>query len=263
MIESPRPKIGVLDIETAPIIGNVWGLYDQNVGINQIEKEWAILSFAFVDLEGTKKDVIYMDNSDNEDPRDDYVLCDALWQLLDEYDFIIAQNGKRFDKKKIYARLIELGFPPPSPCEVIDTMLMARQVAAFTSNKLEWLSVHLTDIPKSTHKKFPGFELWAECLKGNPKAWKEMKRYNIPDILACRALYLRLRPWVTTHPNLNVYNDENDTACPRCCSTDLSERGYSYTSVGKYRRYVCNGCGGWTRSRFTLNTTTKRKTLLK
>ena len=36
---SNRPRIGVIDIETAPIVGNVWGLYDQNVGINQIEKK--------------------------------------------------------------------------------------------------------------------------------------------------------------------------------------------------------------------------------
>lgn len=260
---SNRPRIGVIDIETAPIVGAVWSLYDQNVGLNQIEKEWAILSFAFVDLEGGKRDVVYMDNAGNDDPRDDFVLCYALWLILDEYDFLIAQNGKRFDLKKIRARLIELGFPPHSPVQVLDTMLMARQVAAFTSNKLEWLSVHLTDIPKSKHKKFPGFELWAECLKGNPEAWKEMRRYNIPDILACRALYLKLRPWVTDHPNLNVYNDETDISCPRCQSTDLTERGFQYTSVGKYQRYQCGACLGWTRSRFTLNTPTKRKSLLK
>lgn len=259
-----RPRIGILDIETAPIVGNVWGLFDQNVALNQVDCEWSILSFAFKPLGAPRKEVVYMDTSDKEDPRDDLDLCQALWNILDAYDFVIAQNGKRFDLRKVRARLIMHGFRPHSPVQVIDTMLQARQVAAFTSNKLEWLAEHLTDTKKGKHRKFPGFELWAECLKGNPEAWAEMKRYNIPDILACEKVYIKLRPWVNDHPNLSVYHDDSDKmVCPRCTSEKLEQRGYAYTNVGKYRRYRCTDCGGWTRSRYTLNTSAKRKSLLK
>ncbi len=31
-------KILVLDIETAPIVAHVWGLFDQNIGLNQIKR---------------------------------------------------------------------------------------------------------------------------------------------------------------------------------------------------------------------------------
>lgn len=256
------PKIAVGDIETAPVQAHVWGLFDQTVGINQIETEWTILSFAVKPLGGKRKDLIYLDTSQRDDPRDDSEILAKLWEVLHEYDFLVAQNGKRFDLRKIKARLIMAGYPPPSPIKVLDTMLMARQVAAFTSNKLEWLAQYLSNIPKSKHKEFPGFELWAECLKGNPRAWAAMKRYNIPDIQSCEQVYLRLRPWVIGHPNVAVYTEDNKTACPVCGSHKMERDGHAYTNTGQYLRYRCENCGAWSRSRYTLNSLAKRKTLL-
>lgn len=255
-------KIGLIDIETAPIEGYAWGLFDQNIGLNQIKREWTILSFCFKPLGAPDKDVVYKDNSRQADPRDDILLLQGLWKIIDEYDFLIAQNGKRFDLRKIKARLIMENFPVPSPVKVIDTMLMARQVAAFTSNKLEWLADKLSTVPKSKHKEFPGFELWAECLKGNPKAWRAMRSYNIPDVLSMEQVYLRLRPWVEGHPNVAVYNDSTELSCNRCGSTDMQRRGFAYTQVGQYQRFQCGGCGGWSKSRYTLNSIAKRKSLV-
>ena len=256
------PKIGTIDIETAPIEGRTWGLFDQTIGLNQIVQEWAILSFCFIPLHGTAKDVVYVDTSNKEDPREDYELCAKLWEILHEYDMLIAQNGKRFDMKKIRARLILHGFPPPSPTRVIDTMLMARQVAAFTSNKLEWLSEWLTNTKKSTHDQFPGFMLWAECLAGNPRAWAAMKKYNIRDVISTAKVYLRLRPWISGHPNVVAYSEDTTPACPVCASKKLVENGFTYTNVSKYQRYQCGGCGAWSRSRYTLNSLAKRRSLL-
>jgi hypothetical protein len=254
-------KIGTIDIETSPIKGNVWRLFDQNVGLNQIDQEWTILSFSFVKLGGKKKDVIYMDTKG--DPFNDYAVCEKLWQILDEYDIIIGQNNKKFDLKKIQARLIMHGFLPFSPVRVIDTLLMARQCAAFTSNKLEWLSDYLTEVKKSSHKAFPGFELWTECMRDNPKAWAEMEKYNTRDIISTQAVYLRLRPWVNDHPNLNVYHDDEKIRCPRCQSTDISLDGHVFTNIGKYPRYLCGFCGGFSNARRTINSISKRKSLLK
>lgn len=257
-----RAKIGIIDIETAPIVGNTWGLFDQTIGLNQIERDWAVLSFSFKPLGASRKDIEYKDNRDKADPRDDYDLCFRLGQILDEYDFLIAQNGKRFDLRKIRARLIKHGFPPHSPVKVIDTLLMAKQVAAFTSNKLEYLAAELTDEPKEQHKEFPGYELWKECLAGNLKAWQCMQRYNVRDITACEKVYLRLRPWVNDHPNVNVYHDDNDVVrCKVCGSDNVERRGYQYTNVGQYHRYRCGDCGGWSRSRYTLNPIKARRNL--
>ena len=178
-------KILTLDIETAPISAYVWALWDQNVGLDMIADEWTILSFSAKWLD--KKEPIFKGTGGRGkiQVRDDKELCQALWKLLDEADIVITQNGKSFDIKKINARLISHGIGPYSPIKIVDTMLVAKHHFAFTSNKLEWMSKNINKgAQKDKHKEFPGFELWAECLKNNPRAWAEMKKYNIQDVIA-------------------------------------------------------------------------------
>ncbi len=39
-------KILIIDIETAPIRGWVWGIWNQNVSIDQIQSDWFVLTWA-------------------------------------------------------------------------------------------------------------------------------------------------------------------------------------------------------------------------
>lgn len=259
--KKPGARVLLIDIETAPILAYVWSLWKQNVGLNQIKEEWYILSFCAKWL--GEPEIIYQDI--RHEPFSDASLMQPLWDLLNEADIIIGQNGKAFDMPKIQARLVMAGFPPPRPYKVIDTLLMAKQQFRFTSNKLEWMtgdSSNLTAIQKSKHAKFPGFALWAECLKGNPEAWDEMKEYNIPDVTSMEELYLKLRPWYVGHPNMAVYVDSDKIACPKCASHDVVQDGFTFTQVGKYELYHCKGCGGYSRGRYTRNSTAVRKALL-
>lgn len=256
-----KPKILLIDIETAPILGYVWSLWKQNVGLNQIKEEWYILSYCAKWL--GESEIVYRDV--RNDPHSDASLLPELWELLNEADIIIGQNGKAFDIPKIQARMVMAGMLPPRPFKVIDTLLMAKQQFRFTSNRLEWMtgdSANLTEISKSKHAKFPGFALWAECLKGNVEAWDEMREYNVPDVTSMEELYLRLRPWYVGHPNLAAYVESEEMLCPRCLSTDIKQDGFTFTQTGKYEMYTCGGCGGWSRGRYTRNTTGKRKALL-
>jgi hypothetical protein len=253
-------KIITLDIETSPIQAYTWGIWDQNIGLDQIIKDWSILSFSAKTLGDPK--VRYADVSGQRDYYDDRKILKAIWAELDEADIVIAQNGKRFDIRKINARFLERGLPPPSPYKVIDTLIEAKKIAAFTSNKLEWMSQILTDHPKDKHKEFPGFELWSECLKGNQKAWATMRKYNPRDVVATEDVYMRLRPYMIGHPNVAAYNDDTDVQCPKCGGKHLQSRGLALTQSGEYRRYQCRSCGGWARSRYTQNSIDKRRALL-
>jgi hypothetical protein len=38
-----KPKVLIYDIETAPILGYVWRLWDQNIGLNMIEQDWHVI----------------------------------------------------------------------------------------------------------------------------------------------------------------------------------------------------------------------------
>lgn len=205
-----RPAAGktlVIDIETSPIEGLVWGTWKQNLSIEQIKTDWSILSYAAKWVNEPKIFYEATGGRGVDKVRDDSVLLPGLLKLLNEADRIVAQNGFKFDIKKINWRLAERGFPPPDKnLRVYDTLLASRRLFAATSHKLGWLSEHLTDTPKSKHRKFPGWELWLECLKDNPAAWAEMKKYNIQDIKATEKLWRRQQAWVRNRPMLGTYD---------------------------------------------------------
>lgn len=243
-------RIAVLDIETAPLTSWAWGTWDQNLSLEMIQRDWFVIAFAWKWLHDSR--VTYFDQSKAEDVEDDSGLLQKVWDLLDSADIVIAHNGQKFDFKKLNARFITLGWNPPSPYRVIDTLVEVKRVAAFTSNKLAFLTDALCTAKKSSHVKFPGFLLWKECLLGNPKAWAEMKKYNKQDVLSLEELYLRLRPWMVTHPNVMAYELSGDdalTGCTRCGGYALVRQGYRVTQTGRYRRWRCTGCGGWSQER--------------
>jgi hypothetical protein len=251
-------KILTIDLETAPLEVYTWGTWDQNIGIEQIKHDRSILSVAAKWLDASN--VMYADTSGRgpKKVRDDKKLCGGIWRLLNEADTVVAQNGVQFDIKIINARLITHGFGPYSPIRVVDTLAVAKSRFGFISNKLAWTS-KLVKTQKDKHKRFPGFELWVECLNDNPAAWAEMKKYNVQDVRATEELYLKLRPWITSHPNFNAYVDSDDPVCPKCESDAMQMRGYAYTQAGKYRRFQCTDCGGWSRGKENLIPLSKRK----
>lgn len=271
MTAHTSPIITVLDIELLPIEAQVWQLFDQNIGLSQISQDWTLMSFAAkrldpaapsVSLRTRKAQTTYMDVSGQANVRDDRELVEALWHVLHESDIIVGHNVRRFDFKKMRARMMLLGLQPHSPCRMIDTLELAKGAASFTSNKLAYLSPALCAVHKTSHKHFPGHELWSECMKGNPKAWAECRSYNILDVLSDEELYLKLRPWATQHLNVAVYQDPDHPACPVCGGHGLTQDGFAFTNVSRYPRYHCGGCGAWSRSRYTVNSKAARKNLL-
>lgn len=256
-----KPKVLIFDIETAPLRSFTWGLWQQNVGLNQIESEWFILSYAAKWLGEPEANIFYKDLRGIVHKEDDTELLSDLWDLLDEADVVITQNGKKFDSKKINARLVMNGFKPPRPYKHIDTLQIAKAVFGFTSNKLEWMTDKLcVKYKKQKHNKFSGFELWKEMLADNFEAWKECETYNKYDVLSLEELYGKLAPWDKTHPNFNLFTDDNKHIC-RCGSEDVVEDGFAYTSKSKFQQYRCNSCGATTRATKNLFDKDKRDSL--
>ena len=112
-----------------------------------------------------------------------------------------------------------------------------------------------------TKRKFGGFDLWKECLNGNPKAWAEMKKYNAQDIVTLEALYNRLAPW-QSEVQFNVYSDTPGNVC-NCGSDKWKASGFHYSNQAKYRRYKCVECGSERRDNENLISKEIRKTLRK
>lgn len=235
-------KTLIFDVETAPIIAQVWGLKDQNIGLNQIVSDWSIMAFAAKWLDDPASSVLYVDTY----KKDEIYLLKQIWKLLDEADVVITQNGERFDGPKLNARFIHHGMPPPSPYRHLDTYKIAKRVFGFTSNKLEYLTDKLcVKYKKLSHKKFPGMSLWTECLKGNKKAWDEMRTYNVHDVLATEELYMKLRAWAPGSMASPHFFGTSEESCRVCGSADLQKRGTNKAKTGEYQRYQCQTCQSW------------------
>jgi len=258
-VPTTGPRMLVFDIETAPILGNAWGLWQQNIGLSMIVKDWYVLSWSAKWV--GEDEVMYEDKRANWDDENDYELLKSIHTLLDEADIVVTQNGKKFDVKKLNARFIMNGMKPPSAYKHIDTLQIAKRHFAFTSNKLEFMTDKLcVKYKKLKHGKFPGFELWAECMKGNVEAWDEMEEYNIHDVLSLEELVFILAPWSNQIPNLDLYYEDDDNHC-FCGCTEWEHSGYAYTNLSKFDKFTCTNCGAEKRGRTNLLTKEKREKL--
>lgn len=236
-------KILIYDLETSPNLGWVWQKYEQNV--LAYEKEWQILCFAYKWL-GEKKthSVAIPDFKCKTDEK----VVKELWKLFDEADIILAHNNNKFDQKKATARFIYYKLPPPAPYKAIDTLQAIKRVASFNSHKLDDLGKLLGEGKKLK----TDFSLWLGCMNNDPKAWKKMTAYNRQDVKLLERIYLRIRPYIKSHPNLGIY--QNEVVCPRCGSKDINFRGYQTNQTTKYHRFVCKSCGGWSKDGKNLQT---------
>lgn len=239
-------KVLIVDIETAPNIAYVWGAWKQNVGINQWVRKSHIMSFAAKWL--GEDTTTYVENRKTNDRAIVLSLCN----LLDSADIVVAHNGEGFDVPTILGRAVVHGIRPPSPFHIVDTLKVARREFRFVQNNLAALAKELGVDEKDEHKKFPGFELWLECLRNNEEAWEEMREYNIQDVLTLEEIYLRLRPYMRNHPNVVQFNGGDKLRCPKCGSDHIQYRGWYFTKMGlAYRKFQCQDCGGWGRERFS------------
>lgn len=179
-------KILYLDIETTPIKAYVWGLWDQNIAINQIIEPTEMLCFG-ARWHG-KKNVIF--KSVHHDGKE--AMLEELHALMEEADILVGWNSAAFDHKHINREFLENGLTPPSPVKDLDLMSVVKANFQFPSNKLDYVAQALGAGAKVKHS---GFQLWIDCMAGDEKAWKEMKKYQLQDVNLLVDLYDILLPW--------------------------------------------------------------------
>lgn len=239
------PKILLFDIETAPNLAHVWSFFKENTNDDKLLQDGYIMSFAAKWL--GESDVIYQECRNGKDKS----LVKRLIGLIDEADIIVGHNGERFDYSWVRSKGAIYGMPPPSPVKVVDTYKEAKKHFYFPSYRLSYLTrVFGLKDQKSSHKLYPGHQLWMACLNGDDAAWEELREYNIKDVFALEGLYKAMLPWISNHPNHAVYSDSEELVCTKCGSKHVHRRGYYRTNVSKFARYQCQDCGGWSRSRY-------------
>lgn len=217
---------------------HTWGLWQQNVGLNQIIESTSVMCFG-ARWYGQEK-VIFRSTHHHGKPK----MLEDLHALMDEADVVCGWNSATFDHKHIRREFLEAGMTPPSPTKDMDLMRVVKSQFRFPSNKLDYVAQKLNVGAKVKHS---GFELWIKCMAGDSKAWKEMKEYQIQDVNLLIDLYEKLRPWIKNHPSVPLHNLAED-GCVVCGSLKLQKRGYEKTSTAIYQRLQCTDCGKWMRT---------------
>lgn len=235
------------DIEMRPMVAYTWTLWPNAIPITNIIETQKTMSWA-ARWHGTKR----TDFSSELDGYD--VMLQGIWDRLDKADAVVSWNGAGFDSKHIRREFIQAGMTPPSPWREIDLMKVVKRNFRFASNKLDHVAQELGVGKKTSHT---GFQLWLDCMAGDPKAWKLMRKYNIQDVDLLVDLYEYLLPWIDAHPNVAVI-DGIDNGCTNCGSVKLQKRGFSYTNTGVFQRYQCQNCARWQKDSHRLRTTTTR-----
>lgn len=231
-------KILTFDIETAPMLAHVWGVWKTNVSTEMIGSETYILSWAAKWL-GDKK-VMAMGLPDTKSypkrPEDDKALIIELCKLLNEADIVVGHNIRRFDLAIINARCLVHGLPKPTPSAIVDTLEAAKSFK-FPHKSLKGLakSLKLAD-----QKGDPGgISTWMDIItKQCPTAWGRMVKYNKLDVTVNEQLYLKLRPWMRQHPTVTGHGD-----CPVCGHGKFVNRTRTVVFGGIQREvHECKKC---------------------
>jgi len=287
-------KILLFDVETAPMEIWAWAIRDQFIQHFQIKEEWFVLSWAakWLFVDGTMSDCV---TPAEALAKDDTRILKGIHDLFEQANIVVAHNAVRFDIRKLNYRFITNGYFKPSPYAVVDTLKQAQRHFAASSHKLD----HLTKTFGLSQKHDTTFALWENCVSNKDlmkyvinyleapdlkereicqtildeeywdltvnieKHLDYMLKYNISDVAALEGLYLFLRPWMTSHPNVAMLMGVVGEACVRCGSKELDWGIKEYpTPSGSFKACRCMDCGAISRSRSSSLSKAERATSL-
>ena len=233
-------RILTLDIEWRPMVVYSWGLWDQNHSIDQIVDDGGMLSFAAKWI-NERSTVFHADWTEGGHEG----MVRAAHDLLSEADVLITYNGDKYDIKKMNQEFMLAKMPPPRPFKSIDLLKTNKARFDLPSRKLDYLAQRTGVGAKTPHT---GFQLWLDCMAGDPKAHALMEKYNRQDVAITERAYLRLLPWLTNAPHLGMYMRDQSFVCPYCGSKiGHSLEGLAHTNVQSYDLFQCKRCQGWSR----------------
>ena len=174
----------------------------------------------------------------------------AAWDLLDEADVVVGHNMQDFDHPHLEGEFILEDMGLPSPVKVFDTLKVMRKHGNLENNQLDTLDKRFGFSGKSDKYRIATA---MGAVNGDEKLQRQIERYNKGDIRATERVYLRLRPAGSI--NLGVYFDDDLQRCPHCASQKVQKRGVAVTGLGRYQRYQCQSCSGWSKGKRALSAT--------
>lgn len=239
-------KVLTIDIETSPHL--CYSFQTRNVFIQpvQILEPTRMLSFAA--KWEHKPGIEFHSEFDFVDeailPMAHQEMVQRAFDLLDEADVVVGYNSDNFDLRHLRREFRLAGLGQPSPFASVDLWKVIKKEEEWLSHKLAYITerYHLTGKMDND-----GWPLWIGCLAGDPKFWRQMRRYNKRDVVTTEELKQAVHDLVSM-PALALFDDEPilEGHCP-ICREQAQRRGYAYTKTRRYPRFYCPTDKKWFR----------------
>jgi hypothetical protein len=250
-----KPRILVLDIESSPNLSWEWRWFESNT--LKLEQPAMVLMVGYKWFqEGKKAYSISMDQVAGYTPGrfklglNEKAMLRPVHELISEADYVVAHYGTGFDQPMLENRFIYHDLGPTPPYSWLDSKKQAAKIM-----KVPAVSLSLGNIGEyfNLGKKIEtNLSLWFDCMDGDAKAWRKMRKYCEGDVLLLEKIYEKLLPYLQGTPNAGLFNPGDGV--PRCpnpaCGSDvLNPRGFRYTQAGRFQRYQCVDCGRYSQAR--------------
>ena len=246
---SNLPKILLFDIETAPLIAEMWSPWGDAIRVLRDSNiicwsaKW-LLDDKMYNASLKKKEII---------KGDDERITRSLWQLFDEADILIAHNLNKFDKKVAQTRFFKYDLKMPSHYQKIDTLVTLKKEFKITYNRLDYVARNFLGYKgKLQTEKYLWHSVTGDIvndIKPDMDAMQRMQDYCDQDVRVLEDVYMRLRPYITNHPNLALWIGSDERICKACGNNHFTQINDYTTLVNVYEAFRCNNCGSVHRSR--------------
>lgn len=252
-------KILVLDIERqSALVDGVWEgkQYGSWIGPHRIIEPPRTICFAYRWLHwspGARTKFVAewqfgqpQDNTSYQPGGGHLKMIEKAAALLDEADYVVGWNSKKFDVKHIRAGAWYYNLLPPSPAVDIDLMLQMNRLGTHYSKSM----AHAAKVKGLEGKEDVMGQLWRDLRFGKGgvlrEAQREMRIYNQRDVDQTAELYYDMLPWIRGL-NLGLFSDDEEPQCPNCGSKNIHYRGLTSGLSYRYPRFQCQECGKWGR----------------
>jgi Zn ribbon nucleic-acid-binding protein len=188
-----KPKVLYYDIETALMKVDIFNLFipGKFISWKSIERKSFVVSWAAGWLGGNKIESAALTPAEAKRGSDKRIL-QALWELIDNADYVCGHNSNRFDNKFINYRFLKNNIPAPLGYRTVDTLAFAKKYFKNDSNALEHWSLDLGGDPKDEME----LDDWKAVARGDIKAIKKMEFYNRGDVRNGIIVLQKFRDWV-------------------------------------------------------------------
>ena len=241
MKEIKRLVTTFLDVEVSPMQSMTYGPFHE-ASILEVVRAPYIFCFSYADIDNKRPRVVALPDFPlyKKEPYNDREVVKKLYEVISSADRIVAHNIA-FDMRIARARFIFHKLPPVKPVKTICTLKLARKIGLFPANTLKEVALYLG----VKHKMETSKNLWQDIhFRKDPKAWRQMKRYNRIDTEVGIQIYKILRGWTG-----KIKEKQYNAICKECGSNSVQLRGQTYTKKNG-KRFQCLVCLAW--GQFTL-----------